>query len=87
MRRLTAWATSGDIVVHALRLAVLLSLSAHLVASSSAQPLPDEHHFIAEVRARLRMDRALQANYTFIERRQEIEISKRGKVAADVTRS
>jgi hypothetical protein len=73
--------------VHALRLAVLLSLSAHLVASSSAQPLPDEHHFIAEVRARLRMDRALQANYTFIERRQEIEISKLGKVSADVTKS
>ena len=33
------------------------------------------------------MDRALQANYTFTERRQEIEISKLGKVSADVTKT
>jgi hypothetical protein len=73
--------------VHALRLTVLLSLSAHLVAWSSEQPLPDQDHFVAEVRARLRMDRALQANYTFIERRQEIEIGKLGKVSAGVTKT
>jgi len=73
--------------VHALRLAVLLSLSAHLVAWSSEQPLPEKEQFVAEVRARLRMDRALQANYTFTERRQEIEISKLGKVSADVTKT
>jgi hypothetical protein len=72
--------------VHALRLAVLLTLSAHLVAWSSDQSLPDQDHFVAEVRARLRMDRALQANYTFLERRQEIDISKLGKVSAEVTK-
>jgi hypothetical protein len=88
VRRLTAWATSGDIVVHALRLVLLLSaVSAHLVAAASEPPLPDKDRFVAEVRARLRTDRALQANYTFIERRQEIQVSKLGKVSADVTKS
>jgi len=74
--------------VHALRLVLLLSaVSAHLVAAASEPPLPDKDRFVAEVRARLRTDRALQANYTFIERRQEIQVSKLGKVSADVTKS
>ena len=74
--------------MHALRLVLLLSaVSAHLVSAASEQPLPDKDRFVAEVRARLRTDRALQANYTFIERRQEIEVSKLGKVSADVTKS
>ena len=74
--------------MHALRLVLLLSaVSAHLVAAASEPPLPDKDRFVAEVRARLRTDRALQANYTFIERRQEIQVSKLGKVTADVTKS
>ena len=73
--------------MHALRLALLLGLSAHLLLASSDPPLPDKDHFVAEVRTRLRFDRALQANYTFLERRQEIEISKLGKVSADVTKT
>ena len=74
--------------MHGLRLVLLLSaVSAHLVVAASEPPLPDKDQFVAEVRARLRMDRALQANYTFTERRQEIEISKLGKVSADVTKT
>ena len=34
--------------------------------------MPDLATFAAEVKARLRTDRALQASYTFLERRQEI---------------
>jgi hypothetical protein len=73
--------------VYGLRLVLLLGVSAHLIAAASEPPLPDKDQFVAEVRARLRMDRALQANYTFTERRQEIEISKLGKVSADVTKT
>jgi hypothetical protein len=44
------------------------------------QPLPDASAFIARVRARLRTDRELQAQYTFLERREEVKVSKLGKV-------
>jgi hypothetical protein len=50
-------------------------------------PLPEVASFAAEVKARLRTDRALQANYTFLERRQEIEVSKFGKVAVGSTKT
>jgi len=39
------------------------------------------------VKARLRTDRALQANYTFLERRQEVEVSKLGKVSVGSTKT
>lgn len=44
------------------------------------EPLPDASAFAAKVRATLRTDRALRAQYTFLERREEISISKLGKV-------
>ena len=48
--------------------------------TADSPPLPDGATFVAEVKARLRTDRALQARYTFLERREEIEVSKLGKV-------
>jgi hypothetical protein len=48
--------------------------------AADPRPLPDATTFLAQVKARLRTDRALQAQYTFLERREEIEISKLGKV-------
>jgi hypothetical protein len=55
------------------------STSQHPQAPDST-PLPDVSVFAAKVRARLRSDRALQAQYTFLERREEISMSKLGKV-------
>ena len=52
----------------------------HLPTFPRSQGLPDVSAFVAEVRARLRTDRALQAQYTFLERREEISVSKLGKV-------
>ena len=49
-------------------------------SSPASAPLPDVSAFTAQVRARLRTDRALQAQYTFMERREEISVSKLGKV-------
>ena len=46
----------------------------------AARALPDREEFIARVRAALRTDRQLQAQYTFLERREEVEVSKLGKV-------
>jgi hypothetical protein len=48
--------------------------------TSDSRPLPDAATFISEIKTRLRTDRALQAQYTFLERREEIEVSKLGKV-------
>jgi hypothetical protein len=50
--------------------------------SATARPLPDPKTFGAEVRRRVATDRELQAQYTFIERREEIKVSKLGKVTA-----
>jgi len=43
-------------------------------------PLPDTATLIREVRARLRPDRDLLSQYTYIERREEVEVSKLGEV-------
>ena len=58
-----------------------------VTATRATAPLPELDSFAAEVKARLRTDRALQANYTFLERRQEIEVSKLGKVAVGSTKT
>jgi hypothetical protein len=50
--------------------------------SAQDHPLPDPKSFGAEVRKRMLTDRELQSQYTFIERREEISISKLGKVSA-----
>jgi hypothetical protein len=62
-------------------------LVSHALATQSNQQtaapdsnLPEVSAFTAQVRARLRSDRALQAQYTFMERREEIDVSKLGKV-------
>ena len=58
----------------------LLASSLRPQAPASSAPLPEVSAFTAQVRARLRTDRALQAQYTFLERREEISVSKLGKV-------
>jgi hypothetical protein len=44
------------------------------------RPLPDPHEFAARVRARLKSDRTLLSRYTYVERREEIKVSKLGKI-------
>ena len=56
------------------------SIAQQQPVASESTPLPDVSAFAASVRARLRSDRALQAQYTFLERREEIAMSKLGKV-------
>ena len=46
----------------------------------SEQPLPELNAFAAEVRRRWREARRLQAQYTFIERREEVKLTALGKV-------
>jgi hypothetical protein len=57
---------------------------ATLIAQS---PLPELEPFAAQVKARLQTDRALQATYTFLERRQEIDVSRFGKVSVGSTKT
>jgi hypothetical protein len=59
---------------------ILIGTSAAVPGQTTDKPLPDADTFLAEVKARLRTDRALQSQYTFLERREEIEVSKFGKV-------
>jgi hypothetical protein len=51
------------------------------VRASGDRPLPDPKAFAVEVRKRALTDRELQAQYTFVERREEINVSKLGKVS------
>jgi hypothetical protein len=52
------------------------------ITTEAQAPLPDPKAFGAEVRKRMLTDRELQSQYTFVERREEISISKLGKVKA-----
>jgi hypothetical protein len=63
------------------RRVLLLVLLAGASASAQDRPLPDPKAFGAEVRRRVLTDRELQSQYTFIEKREEINVSKLGKVS------
>jgi hypothetical protein len=67
--------------VAALLLAVTVTSPPGAAQDSPAPSLPDARAFIASVRARLRTDEELQAQYTYLEKRQQIRVSKTGKVA------
>jgi hypothetical protein len=54
--------------------------------AADPRPLPDADAFAREVRARLSTDRELQSRYTFLERREEVEVSKLGKVSKGATK-
>jgi hypothetical protein len=64
------------------RAAVVLGVVFSWRAALPAQdrPLPDAATFLKEVRAHLRTDRTLLSQYTYLERRREIRITKLGKV-------
>lgn len=73
-------------VVHVLTLIVALTASALVRAQTPAPAVPDRDAFIAEVRSRLRTDEDLQGKYTYLEKRQQIKVSKLGKVQLGQTR-
>lgn len=50
-------------------------------------PLPDVNAVAKEVRARLQLDRELQTNYTYLERRRDVKVSKLGKVTVGPQRT
>jgi hypothetical protein len=58
-----------------------------VTSTPAGAPLPELESFSAQVKARLRTDRTLQASYTFLERRQEVEVSKFGKVSVGSTKT
>jgi hypothetical protein len=67
-------------------LIVALTASALVRAQTPAPAVPDRDAFIAEVRSRLRTDEELQGRYTYLEKRQQIKVSKLGKVQLGQTR-
>jgi hypothetical protein len=67
-------------------LIVALTASALVRAQTPAPAVPDRDAFIAEVRSRLRTDEELQGKYTYLEKRQQIKVSKLGKVQLGQTR-
>jgi hypothetical protein len=58
--------------------AVLLGLTGARAAQD--RPLPEASAFLAHARANLRTDRLLLSQYTYLERRREIRLTKLGKV-------
>jgi hypothetical protein len=57
------------------------------LAAQTEPPLPDVNAVAKEVRARLRLDRELQTNYTYLERRRDVQVSKLGKVTVGALRT
>jgi hypothetical protein len=60
---------------------VLAATCIGAIAEGREPPLPDTPAFVREVRVRLRADRELLSEYTYIEKREEIRVSKLGQVA------
>jgi hypothetical protein len=67
-------------------LAVPAALSIGLSAQDAREPLPDKTAFLARVRANLFSDEELQRDYTYHEKREEIRVSKLGRVHIGRTR-
>jgi hypothetical protein len=83
-RTLPVWRAGvliGNTDARAVVLLCILHFALCITAEAQA-PLPDPKAFGAEVRKRMLTDRELQSQYTFLERREEISISKLGKVSA-----
>ena len=59
----------------------LVLTGSRAIGAQPGEPLPDVHDVALEVRKRVLSDRELQSQYTFIERREEIDISWLGKVS------
>ena len=76
----TRHAWSGPACAFVLLLLALLGSGAAPDAQSP-EPLPDVHAVAREVRKHVLSDRELQSQYTFIERREEIQVSWLGKVS------
>ncbi|HEY7442944.1 MAG TPA: hypothetical protein VH701_11035 [Vicinamibacterales bacterium] len=74
------------LVLCVIALQMMLSSSADVRGQSPPSSLPDRNTFIAEVRSRLRTDEELQSRYTYLEKRQQIRVSKLGKVQLGQTR-
>lgn len=51
-----------------------------LTAHAQTQPLPEVDQLILEVRANLRTDEQLLRQYTFLERRQDVKVTKLGRL-------
>jgi hypothetical protein len=49
-------------------------------ATASQAPLPDLDAFVKKVRERIRLDSDLQVDYTYVEKRRDVKVSKTGKV-------
>lgn len=67
-------------------LAVVLRGGAGVPASSAAaqaRPMPDPEAFLAEVRARLQTDQALQSSYSYTETRREVKLDGNGRPAGE----
>src|SRR4051794_34139328 len=76
----TRHVVTGRVCALAGLLAVLFG-SLGATDTQPAEPLPDVHAVALEVRKHVLSDRELQSQYTFIERREEIEVSWLGKVS------
>ena len=60
---------------------LLVGLPQPIARTQDTVSPPDIVRFTAEVRKRVMSDRALQSQYTYLEHRQEVDISRFGKVS------
>jgi hypothetical protein len=61
--------------------------SATAAAPPTDAPLPDVNAILEKVKSRIRLDRELQSQYTYLEKRRDVKLSKLGKVTVGALRT
>jgi hypothetical protein len=56
-------------------------------AQAADAPLPDVKMIVDKVKSRIRLDRELQSQYTYLEKRRDVKLSKLGKVTVGALRT
>jgi hypothetical protein len=60
--------------------APVVSAAAAPAAQPMDAPLPDVNSIVSKVKSRIQLDRELQSQYTYLEKRRDVKLSKLGKV-------
>ena len=66
---------------------LVAAVAATPVAQTSDAPLPNRDELVRQVRERVRLDYELQTQYTYLEKRRDVNLSKLGKVTVGPLRT
>lgn len=79
--------TMKPTLILAVALAALTLTFAHAQQPAADSPLPDVKVILDTVKSRIQRDRELQSQYTYLEKRRDVKLSKLGKVTVGALRT